>query len=128
MATTKFKNNVHITGNLTVDGSSVSGSTGSSQTLTASGAVTAGVKNLNLNHATVAIAATMVATEHPGLFTLTDTSASGTAAHTVTLTGGTWNGTATVATLNAPAEGLIVFFDALGNGTIVVNSGSVALS
>ena len=128
MATTKFKNNVRITGNLQVDGTTSSADAGSSQTLTASGAVAATTKNLALNHATVAIAATMVATQHPGLFTVTDTSASGTAAHTVTLTGGTWNGTATVATLNAPAESLVVFFDTAGNGTIVVNTGAVALS
>jgi hypothetical protein len=128
MATTKFKNNVRITGSLTVDGAITSANTGSSQALTASGAVTAGVKNLTLNHATVAIAATMVATEHPGLFTVTNTSASGTAAHTLTLTGGTFNGTATVATLAAPAKSLVVFFDAAGNGTVVVNTGTVVLS
>jgi hypothetical protein len=100
----------------------------SAQELTASGAVDSGVKHLKLNHATVVVAATMVATEHPGLFTVVDTSASGTAAHTVTLTGGTWNGTNTIATLNAPAEALIVFFDENGLGTIVSNIGSVALS
>lgn len=134
MATTKFKNNLHVTGNLLVGGSiTMNGDEpippiGSSLELTATGAVPAGVKNLRLSHASVVIAATMVATEHKGLFTVTDTSASGTAAHTVTLTGGTWNGANTVATLNAPAESLVVFFDDNGNGTIVVNTGSVALS
>lgn len=102
--------------------------TGTTQELTASGAVTAGVKTLRLNHATVAIAATMVATEHPGFFSVVDTSASGTAAHTLTLTGGTFNGTNTIATLNAPAEALLVYFDAAGAGTIITNSGAVALS
>ena len=100
----------------------------STQELTASGAVDAGVRCLRLNHASTIIAATMVAPSHPGLFTVVDTSASGTAAHTVTLTGGTWNGTNTIATLNAPAEALIVFFDENGRGTIVSNIGSVALS
>lgn len=101
---------------------------GTSQELTASGAVTTGVQSLELNHATVVVAATMVATEHPGFFYVVDTSASGTAAHTVTLTGGTWDGTNTVATFNAPAESLLVFFDAAGNGRIILNTGSVALS
>lgn len=101
---------------------------GTKQALTATGAVLEGVQSLELNHATVVIAATMVASEHPGFFYVVDTSASGTAAHTVTLTGGTWDGTNTIATLNAPAESLLVFFDASGNGRIIVNTGSVALS
>lgn len=107
----------------------VADQTGAIQTLTASGAVTAGVRALNLNHATVVIAATIAdAAAHAGFFAVTDTSASGTAAHTVTLTSGTWNGTNTIATLNAPAESLLVFFNESGVGTIIVNTGSVALS
>jgi hypothetical protein len=99
------------------------------QELTASGAVTPGVTQLELNHATVVIAATVAdASDHAGLFIIKDTSASGTAAHTVTLTSGTFDGTNNVATLNAPAEMLIVFFDDDGNGSIVQNTGSVALS
>ena len=57
-----------------------------------------------------------------------NTSASGTAAHTVTLASGTWNGTNTVVTLNAPAECIAVYFDSAGAGTILENVGSVALS
>lgn len=99
------------------------------QELTASGAVTPGVTQLELNHATVAIAATIAdASDHAGLFIVKDTSASGIAAHTCTLTSGTWDGTNTVATLDAPAEMLIVFFDDDGNGSIVQNTGAVALS
>lgn len=98
------------------------------QELTASGAVTAGRKIVELNHASVVIAATMVATAHPGLFTARNTSASGTAAHTVTLTGGTWDGTNTVATLNAPGEALTVRFDDYGRGQIIENTGAVGLS
>lgn len=98
------------------------------QELTASGAVLAGAQSLELNHATVVIVATMVATEHPGLFVVKDTSATGTAAHTLTLTGGTFNGTATIATLNARDEMLVVYFDSAGRGQVVVNVGSVALS
>lgn len=97
--------------------------------LTASGAVTAGVRILELNHGTVAIAATIADAEaHKGLFIIRNTSASGTAAHTVTLTAGTFDGTNNVATLNAPGEALVVLFDETGRGQIVENTGSVALS
>ena len=99
------------------------------QTLTASGAVTAGVQSVELNHATVAVETTIASTvNHPGLFVVKNTSASGTAAHTCTITTGTWNGTNKIATLNAPLETLVVYFDSAGNGTIVVNIGSVAVS
>ena len=102
---------------------------GGAQELTASGAVTAGVRSLSLNHATVVVAATIAdAANHAGFFAVTNTSASGTAAHTLTLTAGTFDGTNNVATLNAPAESLLVFFDDNGDGTIIVNTGSVALS
>jgi hypothetical protein len=100
-----------------------------SQELTASGAVNPGVKSLELNHATVIIASTIAdAKAHQGLFAIVNTSASGTAAHTVTLTAGTFNGTNTIATLNAPLEALFVWFDSAGNGSIVENVGTVALS
>lgn len=63
---------------------------GSIQELTATGAVTEGVAVLELNHATVVAAATIAdAANHAGLFFVKDTSASGTAAHTLTLTSGT---------------------------------------
>lgn len=99
------------------------------QELTASGAVTPGVRSLELNHATVVIAATIAdAAAHPGLFVIKDTSATGTAAHTVTLTAGTFNGTNTIATLNARDEFLAVYFDSTGRGQVVANVGAVALS
>ena len=99
------------------------------QELTASGAVTAGVQSLELNHASNVVAATIAnAANHPGLFVVKDTSATGTAAHTLTLTAGTFNGTNNVATLNARDECLVVYFDSTGRGTVVVNVGSVALS
>lgn len=101
-----------------------------SQELTASGAVRAGVSSVELNHATAAIAATIADSKaHQGkLFVVKDTSASGTAAHTLTLTAGTFDGTNNVATLNAPNEALAVWFDSSGDGTIIENVGSVALS
>lgn len=99
------------------------------QELTASGAVTAGKQSVELNHASVAIAATIAdAANHNGLFIVKDTSATGTAAHTLTLTSGTFNGTNNVATLNARDEALVVYFDSTGRGTIIANVGSVALS
>lgn len=99
------------------------------QELTATGSVTAGVQSVELNHATVVAAATIAdASNHQGLFIVKNTSASGTAAHTLTLTSGTFDGTNNVATLNAPNEALIVYFDSNGDGTIVENVGSVALS
>jgi hypothetical protein len=47
--------------------------------------------------------------------------------HTVTITNGTWNGnkSATFADIN---DTLVVYFDSAGNGTVVANVGSVALS
>lgn len=104
-------------------------SPGTPQELTASGAVTAGKTVVELNHATVVVEATIAdAADHAGIFVVSNTSASGTAAHTLTLTSGTFDGTNNVATLDAPAELLVVYFDEDGNGTIVQNTGSVALS
>ena len=59
---------------------------------------------------------------------ITNISASGTAAHTVTLAAGTYDGTNNTATLNAPGETLHVWFDTDGAGCIINNVGSVALS
>lgn len=96
------------------------------QELTASGAVSEGVQSLELNHASTIIAATM--TPKPGLFVVKDTSATGTIAHTLTLTTGTFNGTNTVATLNARDEALFVYFDSALRGQVIANVGAVALS
>jgi len=97
--------------------------------LTVTGTVTAGVQSVELNHATVAVAATLATSVGcPGLFIVKNTSASGTAGHSLTLTAGTFNGTNNVATLNAPNECLVVYFDSAGDGTIVENVGAVALS
>lgn len=100
------------------------------QELTASGAVNAYTQSVELNHATVIVAATIAdSTKHQGLFVVKDTSASGTAAHTLTLGGSyTFDGTNNTATLDAPGEALVVYFDSTGNGVIVENIGTVALS
>lgn len=99
------------------------------QELTESGAVTAGIRFVELNHASVVIAATIAsAANHAGIFVVKDTSATGTAAHTLTLTAGTFNGTNNVATLDARDEMLVVYFDSAGRGQVIANVGSVALS
>lgn len=99
------------------------------QSLTATAAITPGVQAIELNHASVVIAATIAnLADHQGFLFVKDTSASGTAAHTVTATAGTWNGTNKVITLNAPNEAILVWIDSAGNGTILENVGSVALS
>lgn len=98
-----------------------------SRVMTASGAVPKGTQVIELNHASVVIAATLIITPNSSLI-IKDTSATGTAAHTVTLTGGTFNGTATVATLDARDEFLHVVFDSAGRGQVIANVGSVALS
>ena len=114
---------------VTAGGAATIAGSSASQELTASGAITPNANSIELNHATVVIAATIAdSLDHQGLFVIKDTSASGTAAHTVTLTSGTFNGTATIATLNAPNEALVVWFDSAGNGTIVENVGTVVLS
>jgi hypothetical protein len=88
------------------------------------------VRCIELNHASTVIAITaLVGADYAGeVVSVKDTSASGTAAHTVTLSSGTWNGTNTVVTLNAPDECIVVMFDSAGDGTVLANLGSVALS
>lgn len=103
---------------------------GGLQALTASAAVTDGAGKLTLSHASVVIAATISDLKKWAgkVLTIHNTSASGTAAHTVTLTTGTWNGTNKIATLDAPGERLTVLVGHDGNATILENTGSVGLS
>ena len=97
--------------------------------LTVSGAVTAGVQCVELNHATVIVAAVIADFSlHQGLFVVKDTSATGTAAHTLTLTAGTFDGTNNVLTLNALNECVAIYVDSAGNGTILENIDGVAIS
>ncbi len=99
------------------------------QALTASGAVTAGIQLLELNHVSVIIAATIAdPLLHQGILIVKDISATGTTAHTCTITGGTWDGTNTIITLNALNECIMVYIDSAGDGTIIENVGGVALS
>jgi hypothetical protein len=97
--------------------------------LTATAAIPPTADLVELNHASVVIAATLdLTTVRNRTIIFKDTSATGTAAHTVTVSGGTLNGTATIATLNARDEMLVVHFDSAGRGQVVSNVGSVALS
>jgi hypothetical protein len=99
------------------------------QTLTASGAVRPGPALVFLDHATVIVAATTSAPEAGEMLVVVNTSASGTAAHTVTLPAGvTWDGTNNTATLNAPGEALVAVAISATEYVVLVNLGSVALS
>ena len=99
------------------------------QAITASGAATVDryVDSVELFHATQITAVIPDASYHPGLFMVKQTG-SGTAGHTLTLAIGSFDGTNNTATLNAVNECLLVYFDQLGNGSIVENIGSVTLS
>ena len=98
------------------------------QELTVSGIVKPGINFLELNHATVVIAATIADAKNHQFLMVKDTSATGTAAHTVTLASGTWNGSHTIMTMNALNEAVLVVFDSAGNGTIIVNVDTVTFS
>jgi hypothetical protein len=89
--------------------------------------VAAGVQSLEFNNVTQITSTIADASNHQGLFIVKQIDA-GTAGHTLTLTSGTFNGTNNVATLNADNEALVVYFDSNGDGTIIENVGSVALS
>jgi hypothetical protein len=119
---------------VTVDGVLLKDNTSSggrqSQILTASGAITVGNHGVvQLNHATVVIAATLAAPQAGADLVIVDNSASGTAAHTVTLPAGvTFDGTNNTATLNAPGEALHIVALSATRWFILENIGSVALS
>lgn len=127
IGTSGSETQVTATGQELINAADVSART---QELVASGAITAGVQNVELNHASTPVVTTVAtAVNMQGIVQFKDTSASGTAAHTVTLTTGTFNAAGNnVATFNAPDETLVVYFDSAGDGVILINIGSVALS
>lgn len=99
------------------------------QTLTATGAITINNGLVLLNHASTIIEATLDAPTVGDHLYIVDGSASGTAAHTVTLPSGvTWDGTNNTATLNAPGEALDVIAISATRWLILENIGTVALS
>lgn len=99
------------------------------QELTATGAISTDATLVALNHIATAILATRVAPVTGDVLVVINTSASGTAAHTVTLPEGvTWDGTNRVATLNAPDEAIVAIATSATRYRVLVNVGSVAFS
>jgi len=99
------------------------------QELIVTGAVTSGVTSIELNHIDTIIEATIAdLSNHAGFLMIKDTSATGTAAHTVTATAGTFNGTNNILTLNALNEAILIWVDSAGNGTVIENVDTVAVS
>ena len=96
--------------------------------LTSSVAISPTVETVELYHASNIIAATLDCSTIRNKTMIFKATAPGSAAHTVTLTGGTFNGTATIATLDARDEMLVVHFDSIGRGQVIANVGAVALS
>lgn len=123
---------------LTVTASAVTAASGVSfvgqhidaeQELTASGAITVNNGTVYLNHASVVIAATLDAPTRGDELIIIDSSATGTAAHTVTVSGGvTFNGTNTIATFNLLGEALHLKAISATRWLILNNVGSVGLS
>jgi len=96
-------------------------------TATATNTVNCGF--IGLAHGTTAIVISVPAPERAGkLLIIRDNSASGTAAHVVTSTGGTFDGTNNTATFDAPGEQLILYSISSTVWIIVLNSGAVAMS
>lgn len=112
-------------GNVTVTGEHRN----SSQQLTASGEIAINSGVVLLSHASTVIAATLDAPVAGDELYIINNSASGTAAHTVTLAEGvTFDGTNNTATLNAPNEALHIVAISPTRWFILENIGSVALS
>jgi hypothetical protein len=97
------------------------------QALTASGAISSDAHFVTLNSTTPLIAATIAAPAAGRFLVITQTD-SGTAGHTVTLTAGTYDGSTTIATLNALGETLVLYGVTATRFVVVSNIGSVALS
>jgi hypothetical protein len=118
-----------LTGDSTVSGTVIGEHRHSLQELTATGAITIDSGIVGLNHATVIIEATLDAPTAGDELYIINTSASGTAAHTVTTASGvTFDGTNNTATLNAPNEALHIIAVSATRWFILENIGSVALS
>jgi hypothetical protein len=99
------------------------------QTLTVTGPITEFVQSIELDHTTVAIAATIASAYYRGLLVIKSITEPGAGQdHTVTIAAGTFNGTNKIATFADINDTLVVYFDSAGNGTILANIGSVTLS
>jgi hypothetical protein len=100
------------------------------QILTATGAITINNGTVQLNHASTIIAATLDAPAAGDMLLIVNASASGTAAHTVTLPSGvTFNAAGNnTATLNAPDEALLMRALSATRWYIILNNNAVGLS
>ena len=94
---------------------------------TATGAINESDSVVDINHATV-IAAMTIANIEPGRMLVITAIATGTTAHTVTLTTGTFDGTNNTATFNAQFEALVLMAISQTRFLILKNYGSVGLS
>jgi len=127
IAETTGGSGVTVDGALIKDGRTDAGRV--AQELTVTGAITINSGLVKLNHATVVIAATLDAPVVGDELIIVDSSATGTVAHTVTLSGGvTWDGTNTIATFDLLGEALHVIAITTTRWLILENIGSVALS
>jgi hypothetical protein len=119
---------------VTIDGALIKdgGLTGlrlNSQELTASGDFSQHTGLLLVNHATVAVVATLAAPTKGDIVIIADDSASGTAAHTVTLQGGaTWDGTHAIATFNAVGKAILAVAVSATRFLVLANVGTVAFT
>jgi hypothetical protein len=127
IAETTSSAGVTIDGALVKDGRTDAGRI--SQELTSSGAITINSGLVLLNHATVAVDATLDAPVVGDELIITDNSASGTAAHNVVLAAGvTWDGTNDTITFDAPGETIHAIAISTTRFLILENIGTVALS
>jgi hypothetical protein len=97
--------------------------------LTETGAIGITTGVVYLNHATVAIEATLAAPTQGDELLIVDSSATGTAAHTVTCAAGvTFDGTNDIATFDLLGEALLIHAVSATRWAILSNVGSVGLS
>ncbi len=96
---------------------------------TTTGAFDATTRALQLNHATVVIAGTWASAPLIGqIASIINTSASGTAAHTVKLGAGTFDGTNNTVTLNAPDEAIFLIATSSTRWFVISSVGTPAYS
>lgn len=90
-------------------------------TVTADGPVRLTARFVELKHDSDAIEVTLAAPPLNAFMFVKNTSGDGTAAHKITLTGGTWDGANDIATLNLPGKCAVIYFDSAGDGVVVEN-------
>lgn len=92
-------------------------------------AITSDVREVLLSDNTTGIAATIAdASDLSGRAILFKQIGASAVDHTIVITTGTWDGTNKTVTFQDANDAILVWFDFFGNGTILENVGSVALS